>query len=476
MHRQQTKATMNLILNRQWTLTNTHSVLDQLCRLVFVRGFLKFGFLILPILLTPVTAPANGVQVDERRVEAAGISQTKGRHLTLYTDDRDRKDLNELVTVYDLAVNQWCDHFQLDRAKAANWKVDAFLMVDQEKFEKAGLIPDDLPQFPAGYAIGKDIWLYPQPGNYYTRHLLLHEGTHLFMNRFLGNFGPPWYSEGMAEWLGLHRWDADTRSLQLGYRVQARREAEYWGRVKIVQRELTQGEGMSLDEVFAIGPTAFQNLRFYAWSWAACEFLTHHPLTAKNFSRLKRDVDLPAHRFRRKVLTKLSKEQKRNLERDWNLFVHEIDYGYDIARGTLVDAAPVQNPPSASSQNQKFRVAADRSWLDTGIQLSQGEQVTITAQGQYRVKMTDQPWPCEAGGITLKYYQGKPLGMLMAAVLPAPDQALDINQPLISAQPVGQQQTITAPNDGTLCLRINESPADLADNSGGLEVTVQKLK
>ena len=89
---------MNLILNRQWTLTNTHSVLDQLCRLVFVRGFLKFGFLILPILLTPVTAPANGVQVDERRVEAAGISQTKGRHLTLYTDDRDRKDLNELVT------------------------------------------------------------------------------------------------------------------------------------------------------------------------------------------------------------------------------------------------------------------------------------------------------------------------------------------------------------------------------------------
>ena len=282
MHRQPTKATMNLIFNRQGTPTDTHSVLHQLCRLVFIRGSLKSG-LILLLLLTPVTASAQGVQVDERRVEAAGISRTKGRHLTLYTDDRDRKDLNELVTVFDLAVNQWCDHFKIDRAKAANWKVDAFLIVDQEKFETAGLIPDDLPKFPAGYAVGKDIWFYPQRGNYYTRHLLLHEGTHLFMNRFLGNLGPPWYSEGMAEWLGLHRWDADTRSLQLGYRVQDRREADYWGRVKIVQRELTQGEGMSLDEVFAIGPTAFQNLRFYAWSWAACEFLTYHPLTAKIF-------------------------------------------------------------------------------------------------------------------------------------------------------------------------------------------------
>ena len=64
----------------------------------------------------------------------------------------------------------------------------------------------------------------------------------------------------------------------------------------------------------------------------------------------------------------------------------------------------------------------------------------------------------------------------MAAVLPPADEADNINQALIIAQPVGYQQTITANHDGQLCFRINESPTDLSDNLGGLEVTVQKLK
>ena len=463
---------MEHILNREWTRINTNPRGWNSCLFAFFRGCLS----VLTLLITSGFSFAQGVQVNEDIVQALGIVKQSGRHLTLYTDDRDRKDLAELVAVFDLAVNEWCDHFEIDSSKAADWKVDAFLMADQARFEKAGLIPDDLPQFPAGYAIHSNIWLYPQPGNYYTRHLLLHEGTHLFMNRFLGNFGPPWYSEGMAEWLGLHRWDAATGSLQLGYRVQNRREADYWGRVKIVRTELAAGNGMSLEDVFSIEPNAFQNVLFYGWSWAACEFLTHHPLTAKNFARLKRHVDLPAHLFRRKVLTKLNREQEAKLERDWNLFVHEIDYGYDISRGTLTDAQPLDPSQASSPDGQTFRIAGDRSWQATGIQLSKGDQVTILGQGQYRVKMTDQPWPCEAGGVTLRYYQGNPLGMLMAAVLPSADQASDINQPLIFAQPVGYQQTITALNDGQLCLRINESPADLSDNAGGLEVTVQKLK
>lgn len=463
---------MEPMSNHEWTQIDTNLRGWHSCLIVFIRGCLS----VLALLVTCGASLAQGVQVNEDVAQSLGIVSQSGRHLTLYTDDRDRKDLAELVAAFDLAVGQWCEYFEIDVAEAADWKVDAFLMADPTRFEKAGLIPDDLPKFPAGYAIGKDIWLYPQPGNYYTRHLLLHEGTHLFMNRFLGNFGPPWYSEGMAEWLGLHRWDAQARSLQLGYRVQDRREADYWGRVKIVRKELAQGSGMSLDDVFAIEPTAFQNVRFYGWSWAACEFLTHHPSTAKNFARMKRHVDLPGHLFRRKVLTRLSRQEKQSLERDWNLFVHEIDYGYDVSRGTLTDAEPLEPKQTTSPNDQTFQITADRSWQTTGIQLNKGDQVTILGTGQYRVKMTDQPWTCESGGITVRYYRGNPLGMLMAAVLPPADQTADINQPLIFAQPVGYQQTITATNGGQLCLRINESPTDFADNLGGLEVTVQKLK
>lgn len=435
------------------------------------------GFLILLTLLLPSpTAAAQSVQVDEERVAAAGILKLAGRHVTLYTDDRDRKDLAELVIVFDLAVNQWCDHFQINQRTAAHWKVSAFLMADQPRFVKAGLVPGDLPEFLAGYAIGDDIWLYPQRGNYYTRHLLLHEGTHLFMNKFLGDFGPPWYSEGMAEWLGLHRWDAEAGTLKLGYRVKDRREADYWGRVKIVRDQLAVGEGMSLDDVFSIEPNSFKNVEFYGWSWAACEFLSHHPLTKENFDRLKRRVDEPAHIFRRKVLTKLSREDKLNLDRDWNLFVHEIDYGYDIVRGTLIDAERIEEPLASAPDAKRFRIDGQHSWQATGIRLNKGDRISITGSGQYQVKMTDQPWPAESGGISLRYYQSQPLGMLMATVLPPADRDSDINQPLISPLGVGYDNTISAETNGELCLRINECPAQLGDNLGGLEVTVEKLK
>ena len=55
--------------------------------------------------------------------------------------------------------------------------------------------------------MGREFWLFDQPTDYYVRHLLLHEGTHVFMVSFLGGCGPGWYMEGTAELLGTHRLD-----------------------------------------------------------------------------------------------------------------------------------------------------------------------------------------------------------------------------------------------------------------------------
>ena len=88
-------------------------------------------------------------------------------------------------------------------------------------------MPEDLPDFLAGYQRGHEIWIYLQPGDYYTRHLLLHEGTHAFMGWFLNGFGSPWYSEGMAELLAINQWQDG--KLQLHYQLRDRQRSGVLG-------------------------------------------------------------------------------------------------------------------------------------------------------------------------------------------------------------------------------------------------------
>ncbi len=63
----------------------------------------------------------------------------------------------------------------------------------------------------------KTAYLFVQPSEYFTRQLLIHEATHQF--HFLaatGNRGPAaeWYTEGLAEYFGMHNWDG--KSLTTG--------------------------------------------------------------------------------------------------------------------------------------------------------------------------------------------------------------------------------------------------------------------
>ncbi len=146
--------------------------------------------------------------IEEGKVAAAGIRKLTGKHLTLYTDlpADTGPAVDELPRVFDAAVPLWCEYFGVDPAKPAEWKIVGSLMKDKERFLGAGLYSENLPPFPHGFSQGSQVWLYDQPSDYYRRHLLLHEGTHAFMNRWLGGAGPPWYMEGMAELLGTHQW------------------------------------------------------------------------------------------------------------------------------------------------------------------------------------------------------------------------------------------------------------------------------
>jgi hypothetical protein len=423
-------------------------------------------------------------EIDPDRVEAAGIQKFSGQHLDLYTDVRDPQKMGELIEVFDQSIDQWCDYFGIDRTRTKNWKMRAFLIAAEknpEQFRKAGLMPSDLPDFHAGFQRRHDLWLYLQPGKYYTRHLLIHEGTHGFMQWFAGGYGAPWYSEGIAELFGVHRWH--DQKLELQYRLRERSEAEYWGRVKRIKNDRADGNAMSLTDVLSIPPAAFLDVRYYAWSWAACEFFGTHEKTREAFSKLRKIAAIDPTTFNQRFLREIQPDWKQ-LQQDWELFIGEMEYGYDVPRGCLSDAKPIGPPGLIES---KFEIQSDRSWQRTSIEVRQGERFRISGMGEFRVGSSlaakpaatpgNVPWPCQSNGITIEYYNGRPLGMLQAGILAtgAPEPSVQIDG-LLDSLPIGTRADIVAPRDGILCLRINESPAKLDDNSGALEVTIEKLE
>ncbi len=95
--------------------------------------------------------------------------------------------------------------------RAADWRIRGCLMREKRPFAACGLLPAGLPPFRHGFSRGRQLWLNEQPTAYYRRHLLLHEGTHAFMDAMFGGCGPPWYMEGMAELLATHSYrDGDS--------------------------------------------------------------------------------------------------------------------------------------------------------------------------------------------------------------------------------------------------------------------------
>ncbi|HEY1785179.1 MAG TPA: hypothetical protein VGG30_06495, partial [Pirellulales bacterium] len=95
----------------------------------------------------------------------------------------------------------------------------------------------------------------------------------------------------------------------------------------------------------------------------------------------------------------------------------------------------------------------------------------LTATGRYQVADKPRVWWCEPGGVTIDYYHGQPLGVLLAAVRP---DEVDSKRgsPLIKPRVIGLNATLKPTESGTLYLRVNDSAGKLADNAGTLTVVV----
>ncbi|MCA9268480.1 MAG: hypothetical protein KDA41_08410 [Planctomycetales bacterium] len=406
---------------------------------------------------------------DDARLAALGIRKISGPRLNVYTD-LPQGDVDDWPRVFAAAIPQWQAYFQLPADKLDAWRMTAYAIKDRALFDRAGLIPADLPEFQHGFQRAYELWVYDQPSDYYRRHLLLHEGTHGVMNTLLGGAGPPWYMEGMAELLATHAWDGERLTLQVNPRD--KNDVPYWGRVKLLRDDFDADRGMPLDSVLQYDNRAHQNVNAYAWCWAACLFLDGHPATQKAFRAMQSQTRLPIEDFNRRLQEQLADVWPRVAYEQWFLFVQSIEYGSQPT-ASVVDYKPGEPPPA---EGVMAEVDAARGWQSSGVRVAAGKKYYLQAAGRYTIAVDADgaPWPCEPGGVTLRYLNGRPLGELLAAVRtgePEPGQTPS----LALAAPVGLRNTYVPQVDGTLYFRVNDSTAEMADNQGTFRVHIRPL-
>jgi hypothetical protein len=284
------------------------------------------------------------------------------------------------------------------------------------------------------------------------------------MNTRLGSCGPTWFMEGVAELLATHRWQ-DGR-LTMNYLPQDRDEVPEWGRVRIVKDAFAAGRARPLKQVIELPPAAYSETQAYAWSWAVALLLDRHPRYRERFHSLL--VHVREANFTQRFYQLYEKDWQELCE-EWQLLVSGMEYGYDVPRAA-VDFRPGGALPDGGAT---VSVAANRGWQPSGVVLEAGAKYRLRASGRSQVANQPQIWWCEPNGVSIRYYQGRPLGLLLAAVRPDHPQPERLSA-LLRPIEVGLGTTLSPEQTGTLFLRINDSAAELGDNAGELKVEIRR--
>lgn len=395
------------------------------------------------------------------RAHRACLRVVEGRHLVLATDrpPRDGDGLEDLPRVFDGAFEAWCRHYRLASHDHADWRALGCLVVEKSRFQAAGLLPDVIPDFTNGFCANERFWMTDQSNPAYRRHLLLHEGAHAFTLTLRSLATPTWYTEGIAECLATHRLD-DGRFVNTPIPRSAD-DVEQLGRIEHLQKLVRSGRAPTLRNVLNAAPAAHRSIEAYAASWAAVAMLSGHPRYAAGFAAIERG---PLDAAFTERLTQIEGWDAAVAARDFAAFLDDLDYGYDLATHAIDWKAA---PPLESAA--KFAVAAGRGWQHAGVSLTAGRRYSIASGGRSQLgRIGSREIESGPDGISLDWYRGRPIGRLLAAQwVEEPGR-----QPGFRVLAEGSEAEFAAATDGPVYLRINESPASLADSRGVILVTL----
>ena len=259
-------------------------------------------------------------------------------------------------------------------------------MRDKGRFAREGLIPPHVPDFPYGYAMGSQIWIMAQQSEYYTRHLVLHEGVHSLAFSEFGGAGPTWFQEGTAELLATHQ--GAGVNVRVNELPKTREDVPYWGRFKRMGQLRDAGKVPSLRTVMRYRPDLQGDVGTYGWSWAATMLLQAYPEYRESFQAAARYGRVVGPGFNRALRQGLRDQWPVMLAR-WRIMTDDIDYGYDWSR-EQVDLSV--KDPVWDGKTFEVSVHANQGWQSAGIRVPRGAKVRVTPRGEVTLAETTRPW------------------------------------------------------------------------------------
>lgn len=392
----------------------------------------------------------------------------EGKHILLRADTGSRESLRELVQAFDAAVPQWAEFWGLPQNALRNWRVDACLMTEVDRFRASGDLPRDIT-VPFGYAMGNDIWVRRQSSDYYTRHLLLHEGVHALAIDQFGGTGPSWYAEGLAELLSVHQ-EKGSRVL-INCVPRTREEVPFWGRFKLMAGRRGSGGVPTIDQVLSYPLDLQSDVESYGWSWAAAMLLSEHSEYRPAFlDAAKRGED------RTVAFTKSLRDKLRSqwpiVQARWRLLTETLDYGFDWnrERTELSMKDPLWDGAAIEST-----INANQGWQSLGVRFAPGTRLALRATGRCTLADQPKPWISEPPGITIEYAGNRPMGQLLFAELPNATTEMKQLQPL-AIQTLEGNLEIEIKKHCWLVFRVNDHLGRRGDNRGGYTVIVNRSR
>lgn len=410
--------------------------------------------------LLPAVWPAPP-KLTAAKLEHYKLRAIEGKHLTLVTDLPSTPEIDSLVEIAGNAVPQLANYFGVTRSDTRDWHVQAYLIGQRAHFDAAQLMPpEEHRDFPHALSMGYEVWLNEQPTTAYQRCLLIHELTHSFMSTQLGGCGPGWYMEATAELMGAHQLHSDTGALSLCVMPATRRALPHWGRVPLI-RDARQP--LSVEGVMKIDNRRVMSTTSYAWVWALAKFLDTHPEYQDRWR------ELPENVLRRDFNDRFRRTYRRDwseLNKEWVLFCRTLVYGHNIEREAIrfKRGNPITRTPELIS------LETDRGWQPSSISVDQGDTLKFAPRGRFTIarEPDERQLESEAGGITLYYHAGRPIGQLIGIV----DRGDSFGEPFT----IGLGGNISMPASGDLYLRVNDAPNALTENKGTLSITVRAVQ